>query len=192
MIRLFHSKLFFAFALVKLCTGEASAQEIWANTFLLDAYIGSHRSSVASELRKGGYELSGGGYIDFRNWYSPKFPDATILFLNQVSPDFGIIWGFSTGESGEKYRISPAFQLGFVFQYVPFEDAILSISTVYPIFGNMTEETCRADYGSLGGVQEVNCRLAASIIPPKESLDYLVRIRGEADAKISIRFTLSF
>lgn len=173
-------------------TKYAPAQEFWENTFLLDAYIGSHRSNVADALSTGGYELSGGAFIDFNDWYTPEFPDTTILFLKQVTPDFGIIWGLSTGEKGEKYKIDPALQVGFVYQYIPFENTILSITAVYPLFGQMTEETCVADYGSLGGIQTVNCRLAADTVPPARTLDYLIRIRAENDAKISVNLSFAF
>jgi len=173
-------------------TKEAFGQEFWADSFLLDAYMGSHRSSVATSLRKGGYELTGGEFIDLRSWYKPKFPDTTITLLKQISHDFGIVWGVSTGEKGEKYRIDPALQLGFVYQYSPFENAVFSIKATYPFFGNMTEKTCTADYGDLGGIQVVNCRLAADMMPPEETLDYLINLKGETDAKISVRFSLVF
>lgn len=186
------NKSLLALALLATSSMPALAQELWADTFLLDVYIGSNRSSLARDLRNGGYELSGGDLIDFQDWYTPNFPDSTVLLLRQVSPDFGIIWGFSTGERGEKYKIAPALQLGFVYQFVPFENAVASISATYPFFGRMTEKTCRADYGALGGIQDVNCRLAASLIPPATSLEYLVKVRGEIDAKIGINFRFSF
>jgi hypothetical protein len=62
----------------------------------------------------------------------------------------------------------------------------------YPFFGAMTEGTCTADYVELGGIQTVNCRLAADIIPPEETLDHLVNIGGDTDAKISVSFSLAF
>lgn len=172
---------------------QVHAQSFWEDTFLLDVYAGSNRSDVARSLSLGGYELSGGEYIDFRDWYTPRLlPDMTILFLKQIRPDFGIIWGVSTGEKGEKYRIDPALQLGFVYQYIPIENAVFTAKVTYPLFGDMTEKTCTADYGALGGIQTVNCRLAAELIPPEETLDYLVDLRGETDARVSISFTLSF
>lgn len=186
------NKSWLALALLATSSKSVLAQEIWADTFLLDVYIGSHRSSLARDLSNGGYELSGGDLIDFQDWYTPNFPDSTVLLLRQVSPDFGIIWGFSTGERGKKYKISPALQLGFVYQFAPFENAVVSISATYPFFGKMTEKACIANYGSLGGIQNVNCRLAASLIPPVTSLDYLVKVRGEADAKVGINFRFSF
>jgi hypothetical protein len=129
---------------------KAFGQDFWADTFLLDVYMGSNRTKIADALSKGGYELSSGEFVEFRDWYTPKSPDITLLLLKQVTPNFGIIWGVSKGEKGEKYRIYPALQLGFIYQYVPFEDAIFSIKATYPFFGNMVEKTCTADYGDLG------------------------------------------
>ena len=192
MLHTLATRVILSSSLLAAGSDQAFAQDFWEDTFLLDAYVGSYRSSIANDLRKGGYELSGGEFVDFREWYTPKVPDTTVLFLKQVSPDFGIIWGVSTGEKGEKYRIDPAFQLGFVYQYVPFENAVLSIKATYPVFGNMTEKKCTADYGDLGGIQTVNCRLAADIIPPEETLDYLVKLRGETDARISVSFSFLF
>jgi hypothetical protein len=170
----------------------ARSGEFWYNTFLLDVYQGSHRSEVVRGFAKGGYELSDGSFVDFRDWYSPGFPDVTVLFLKQVSADFALIWGVSSGERGEKYRIDPALQLGFFYQYVPFDNAVISVKATYPVFGRMREKTCLADYGALGGVQTVNCRLAADPIPPEETLSFLANIRGEADASIRIGFTFVF
>ncbi len=173
-------------------TTHAFAQDFWSDTFLLDVYMGSYRASVASNLRRGGYELSGGNVVDFRDWYTPQVPDTTFLFLKQISPEFGVIWGISTGEKGKKYRIEPALQLGIVYQYIPFRNAVISVKATYPFFGKMTEQTCIADYGNLGGVQIVNCRLAADIIPPEETLDYLIKLEGKSDAKISVSFSFVF
>jgi hypothetical protein len=171
---------------------SAHASEFWHNTFLLDVYQGSHRSDVARSLAKGGYELMDGSFVDFQDWYRPGFPDVTMLFLKQVSSDFAFIWGVSSGERGEKYRIDPAFQIGFFYQYVPFENAVVSIRATYPFFGQLREKTCLADYGAIGGEQTVNCRLAANPMPPEETLGYLQNIRGEADARVSIGFTFVF
>ena len=170
----------------------AAAQGLWEDTFFLDAYTGSERSRAAEGLRRGGYELSGGERVDFRDWYTPAFSDTTLLLLTQVTPDFGIIWGASTGESAEKYRIDPAVHLGFVFRYVPFDNAEIAMKATYPFFGRLRERSCEADYPNLGGVYTVNCRLAAGVLPPEETLQYLVDMRGEADAKVSISFTLRF
>lgn len=193
MLRVFRPLLLLIFAPFLWAAAPASAQEFWEDNYLMDAYTGSHRSSVAHDLSKGGYELSGGEFVSFRDWYTPTSPpDSTVLFLRQMSPDFGLIWGFSTGERGKKYEIDPALHLGFLYRYNFSAHMALTFKATYPFFGAMTEKTCTADYGDLGGVQIVNCRLAASTLPPAETLDYLVHLKGETDAKISIAFTFAF
>jgi hypothetical protein len=192
MLHRFSCALLTSLFVISMGDNVSYAQDFWENNFLVDIYSGSYRSSVADDLSIGGYELSGGEFVRLSDWYSPNFPDTTILFLKQVSPDFGIIWGLSTGETGEKYKIEPALQLGFLCQYIPFDTAVLSIKATYPFFGAMTEGTCTADYVELGGIQTVNCRLAADIIPPEETLDHLVNIGGDTDAKISVSFSLAF
>lgn len=178
---------------VLLCAAlPARGQEFFEQNLLLDLYIGSARSTIAQGLRQGGYDLAGGAYVDFRQWYTPEVPDATVLFLRPISDDFGLIWGFSTGERGEKYTIDPALQLGFVYQHEPFKNGIFAIKATYPIFGQLREQTCVADYGDIGGVQRVNCRLAASFLPPEETLAYMANTRASVDAKISISFTFRF
>lgn len=185
-------KLALASAIFLWASSSSHSQDFWENNSLLDLYIGSSRSTIARTLQNGGYELSDGTYVDFKNWYMPKYPDITVMFLKQVSENFGVIWGFSTGEKASKYTIDPAFQFGFAYQYAPFEDALISIRATYPLRGKFREKTCLADYGDIGGVQLVNCRLAAGLLPPMDTLDYLVNLRGEIDARIYINFSLRF
>ena len=172
--------------------GPSFAQALWEETHLLDASVGSQRSLAARGLGRGGYELADGQPVWFRDWYRPAFPEVTVLMLTQVTADFGLIWGASTGESAAKYRIDPALHLGFVYRHEPFDGAEWFIKATYPLFGRLRERTCTADYGEIGGVQRVNCRLAADLMPPEETLDFLVDLPGAADARISIGFQLWF
>jgi len=184
--------LLMALPLWPLAPKGGYAQDFWESSYLLNLYRGSHRSSVAADLRMGGFDLSGGEYIAFRDWYTPALPDLTLLFLSQISDNFGMIWGVSSGERGPKYHIEPAIHLGFVYQYVPADNAVFAIKAVYPLFGRMHEKTCLADYGAIGGIQNVNCRLAADPMQPEDTLDYLIDLRGEVDATLGITFTLTF
>jgi hypothetical protein len=111
-----------------LITKSAVADDFVDQNFLIDIYQGSYRSSIATGVRAGGYELSDGEYVSFADWYTPAIPDITLLFLREVSNNFGIIWGLSTGEVGEKYRIDPALQLGFVLNYEIFENLSMSMN----------------------------------------------------------------
>lgn len=172
--------------------GAASAQAFWERTVLLDAYAGSQRSAVAASLREGGYELSGGGAVRFRDWYSPRLPEVTVLFLTELSSEVGIIWGASSGERGEKYRIEPALHLGVVWQHRISDGAHLWMRAVHPLFGRMREFPCVADYGAIGGVQAVNCRLAAEPMAPEETLEHLVDLDGSTDAVLGIGVSVAF
>lgn len=172
--------------------GEVRAQAFWERTALVDAYRGSHRSSVAAGLREGGYELSGGAAVRFRDWYSPRWPEVTVLFRTELSPAFGLIWGASSGERGVKYRIAPALHLGFVWRHAPFDGAEVTVAAVHPLFGRMREFPCVADYGALGGIQTVNCRLAAEPVPPEDTLQHMVDLSGRSDAWVTVGFRLDF
>lgn len=161
------------------------------HTHLVDIHAGSPRSDIVRDLRAGGYELAGGGVIRFRDWYTPRVPDLTVLFLTQATDRFGIIWGLSSGERGAKYRIDPALHLGLVWQTEVFPDATLSLRVQTVLGGRLRERSCTADYGAFG-VAEVNCRLAATLMPPAETLDYLLDVRAEREGTISVRFEYRF
>ncbi len=174
-----------------LAAGSART-EISDATQLLDLSAGSSRSSSARQLGIGGYELSDGTPVSFRDWYRPQsLPELTLLLLTQVSENVGIIWGLSTGEHGRKYRISPAVQLGLVAQTEVFEGATLSLNLTTTIGGDLKEKPCQADYGAFGS-SAVNCRLAATEIPPEETLDYLLDLPGSRSTSVTIRFDYRF
>jgi hypothetical protein len=180
-----------ALVMAGLC-GQAQAESFWANNLLIDLYEGSNRSVLARDLRRGGFELSDGTPLSFRNWYTPRYPELTMLFLRPLSESFGLIWGLGSGERAEKYEIDPSLHLGFIFQHQPFENAFLTIRLTYPIGGRLREKACVADYGDIGGIQSVNCRLAATLLPPEETLQYLVNESGNLDARLSINFSVRF
>lgn len=58
--------------------------------------------------------------------------------------------------------------------------------------GRLKEKTCSADYGEIGGVQTVNCRLAASTLQPAETLQYLMNEKPKQDMLISVKWTYRF
>lgn len=94
--------------------------------------------------------------------------------MTQLSHSFGFIWGISTGENAEKYKIDPELTLGFVYRNKISKNSTFTISGTTFIKGNLKERTCVANYGDIGGIQTVNCRLAASTLSPSETLNYLV------------------
>jgi hypothetical protein len=133
-------------------------------------------SDLAGSLGDGGYELSDGTWVSFRNWYDSDWVDFRVELLTQLSDNFGVLWGASTGEWGEKYTIEPSLRLGFVSQVQPRPNASLSLTVTTTIGGRLFERPCEADYGEIGGIQPVNCRLAASLLQPEETLQYLLNV----------------
>jgi hypothetical protein len=182
--------------LVQLLSGpwgaaSASAQELTFPTYVIDISQGSELSELAKGLGEGGYELSAGTPVVLADWYRTDWPDTHIDMLTQLGDDFGILWGYGTGEQGEKYRIDPSLRVGIIAQAHPKPNSVLSLTIRSIAWGNLTEDTCEADYGDIGGVQTVNCRLAASELPPAETLQYL------ADAEpsrlhVSLTYSASF
>lgn len=170
------------------CTCPTRAQEL--TTSLIDIHLGSGLSDTASALGIGGYELQDGTWVSFQSWYHTDWPDLHVQLLTQVSPDSGVLWGFSTGESGPKYRIDPGFTLGYITQTHPKPNNTVSLSVTTNLGGSLTELPCEADYGELG-TYTANCRLAASELSPKDSLKYLVKA-DPARLHLSLSFRASF
>lgn len=178
--------------LISLCLGTqpVTAQEFLEDTFLLDLSLGSARSQIARDLSDGGYELADGTPVDFSDWYDTAFPEINVLFLTELTPSLGLAWGLSTGERGEKYKIDPGIWVGFIQNYDLTRNSRLTISAVTLLGGNFRERSCIGNYGDIGGIQSVNCRLAASLLPPTETLDFLIRETGVIETRISIRYQL--
>jgi hypothetical protein len=170
----------------------AQSQELWDRTFVLDIRTGSSRSEIATSFARGGYELDDGTPVDLGDWYTANFPDFNVQFLTSLDTDFGVIWGFSTGERGEKYRIHPGFWLGFIYRYKITTLMDLSLSAVTMLGGDFIEYDCVGDWPAFGGEQKVNCRLAATPLPPRETLRYLVRERGFRETRATLRYEIRF
>jgi hypothetical protein len=49
-----------------------------------------------------------------------------------------------------------------------------------------------ADYGDIGGVQSVNCRLAASELPPQETLKHLFNQAPHDRVTLNFRYSINF
>ena len=168
------------------------SQDFLEETFLLDVSIGSSRSQIASELSLGGYELADGTPVDFHDWYTPRFVDLNFRFLTEITPSFGLIWGFSFGERGAKYRINPGIWLGFVYRIDLARRSSVVLTAVTLVGGNFREQACVGDYAEIGGIQSVNCRLAASHLPPADTLRFLVKEPGLRETRLSVRYVLNF
>ena len=160
-----------------LAASPAIAQEM--TTSLVDVHQGSPLSDRARGLGNGGYELQDGSWVSFTQWYHASWVDMHVDLLTQITQDTGILWGFGTGEEGEKYRIEPSLKLGFLTQMHPGPNSTLSLSLTTTLGGKLTEKPCEANYGDLG-TYSVNCRLAASEMAPEETLKYLVNAKPES------------
>lgn len=180
-----------ALVLFLLLSAPARAFSFLENTYLLNITERTRLSDIAAKLSNGGYELSNGNYVDFRKWYTSKWNDVEFHFMTQLHPDFGILWGFTTGEWGEKYRIYPGFRLGAIVQRRISTQASLSISVTRLFGSGFKEKSCTADYGAIGGVQTVNCRLAASPLEPSQTLQYLYKSKP-LESWVGLRYQLSF
>ncbi|MDU8945062.1 hypothetical protein [Ovoidimarina sediminis] len=178
------------------CLCLLSAQPAPADTFaegltLVSVDVGGLSSLASSyEILSGG--LSDGSRYSFDRYYASDYQDIRFTMLSPVSETFGILWGFGTGERGNKYRIDPSLKIGFVLTEPITKNEWVSLSVSTVIGGYFREEACTADYGAIGGVQRVNCRMADSILPPSETLEYLENRPPEDQVFISLRYHLRF
>lgn len=191
----------FAFALA-IWFSPAIAQDQTVAIHLIDIAQDSEMSATAARLGDGwydesegsfvtGFELAKGGWVPFADWYHTDWPDTRIDMLAQFGEDFGLLWGFSTGERGEKYAIDPSLRLGFVAQAHPSTNSVLSLTVRGVLWGNLSEKPCEGDYGDIGGIQTVNCRLAATFLPPEETLQHLAHAEPNR-LHISLTYSASF
>ena len=164
------------------------ADDLVHSTYLLGIHQGSGLSDAAEALGDGGYELSDGTWVSFKKWYDGGWKDLFVDLLTQLGDDYGVLWGVSTGERGEKYTIDPSLKLGIIVQAHPKPNSTLSLTVTSTLGGSLTELPCQADYGDIGGIQTVNCRLAASPLPPEDTLKYLVKADPN---RLSVRVTYS-
>ena len=179
--------------LVVVLTGceTAWAYSFVESTYLLNITQRTRLSDIAAKLGRGGYELSGGGFVDFSKWYEQQWIDLQFHFMTQLDEDVGILWGFSTGEWGQKYKINPGFNLGAIIQHRLSDRSSLSLSATRFFGGGFKEKPCVADYGDIGGVQTVNCRLAATQLEPSQTLQYLYQAKP-LEAWVGIKYQLAF
>ena len=154
-------------------TSWPSIQNFIDATHLIDIKQGSELSGKVSDSSAGGFETAQGNFVSFKQWYQTNWTDTKTVWMTEINPNLGVIWGFSTGEKAEKYEISRSVTIGFAYSTQIDKTSFLSIRGTTILGGNLREKSCTADYGDIGGIQEVNCRLAASPLPPSETLTHL-------------------
>ncbi len=181
-----------AYAFGPRAHGLMDGDALWSSTHLIEAEQGSLLSARVAGLVGGGFETSGGSWVGFDRWYSTRWLDARFSWMTQLSPGFGVIWGLSTGERGAKYQIQPSLKLGFVFHTQVTRRASLSVRAATILGGRLREQPCVAHYGDIGGVQSVNCRMAASVLPPDQTLGYLFNEKPFNRNTFSIQYAWYF
>jgi len=154
--------------------------------------VGSPLAMFPDQARRQGFELSDGTYQTFDRWYRTTFPEIRVDFLYVVEPDFALIFGLGSGQYGEKFQIDPSFNIGFIRQVDVGENGTLSLRLTTRLGGELREKPCIANYGDIGGVQRVNCRLAATPLPPKDTLSFLWREKPEDRIRASINLVFRF
>lgn len=167
------------------------ASRFFDNTYLIALEQGTEQSRKVSGLGFGGFDLAGGDPIAFERWYRSSWKDSTFTFMTQVNKNWGVVWGLRTGESGPKYTISPGLTLGIITQRQLSPNFYISLQATTLIGNKLTEKPCTANYGDVGGVHVVNCRLAAAPIAPAETLKYLVHDSPNRH-KLAIKLVLTF
>ena len=176
--------------LAGLCVASTAVGQEPA-TFVLGVTQGSSLTNTVQTIEGGGYELSDGTPVSFVRWYHTDWVDVRIDMLTQLSDNFGILWGGSTGERGQKFNIDPSIKLGVIAQQQPTQNSTISLSVTTILGGQLAEFPCVADYGDIGGKQPVNCRLAASFLAPNETLKYLLNA-APSRLNISLSYSASF
>lgn len=161
-------------------------------TSLIELRQGSDLSSKVKSTRGQGYETAGGEFVDLSAWYGSSWTDVRVTWLTQLTTSTGLIWGLNTGERGEKYSITPGIKLGFIHQARVGRTSLLTLRATTTLGTRLREKTCTADYGDIGGIQPVNCRLAATELAPAETLSYLFRESSRDQRQISITFNHAF
>lgn len=162
------------------------------STHLVELRQGGEFSRRMASMRLGGYETAQGQQVDFARWYTTRWADTHVGWMTQIDPHWGLLWGFGTGEQAPKYRISPSLKLGLLFTTRPTRDSHFSFRWTATLGGHLQERACTADYGAIGGVQQVNCRLAASTLAPADTLQYLVRESSRERRTLSVEYRLQF
>lgn len=168
------------------------ATEFARGTYLVELVQGSNLTVKVRANLGAGFEMSGGGWLSFRDWYHSRWTDMRATWMTEVSPNLGVLWGASTGEAGEKYRIDPSVKLGFVYQRSLGKRALFSLRAATIFGGRLRERACTADYGEIGGVQQVNCRLAATPLDPAETLKYLYSDKPADKDSVTMQYTYFF
>lgn len=191
----------FALVLGALMVSAACATDVnrvgvdasfWRATHLIEVKYDADHSKWMSPVRHGGFETSDGAWVSFRSWYDTTVRNTTVAWMTQIHPDVGLIWGLGTGERGAKYVIAPSLKIGGIYQKEIFKRGVFSLKATTMLGGKLKEKSCVGYYGEIGGYQEVNCRMAASVLAPADTLPYLFKERPYNHSQVMMQFTQRF
>jgi hypothetical protein len=169
-----------------------SPVEFVQKTYLIELVQGSELSKVVRNTQRYGFESARGDWVSFKGWYSSNWTDSQATFMTELSPTIGLLWGFGTGEYGEKYTIDPSFKFGFIWRQEVSKTSSVSFRATTTLGGVLREKPCTADYGEIGGVQKVNCRLAASMLSPRDTLQYNYNMKPYNYYFLSLQYQIYF
>lgn len=186
-----------AWVLVSLCGTVQAAS--WSETRLIGAALATPSKTMLIEIRQGSdlsrrmrglrsqsFESAGGERVAFSAWYGSNWTDMHATWMTQLSANTGVIWGLGTGEQGRKYTISPSVKIGFIHRAHISRRTALTLRATTTLGARLREKSCTADFGDIGGIQTVNCRLAASTLEPAETLRYLFNEKSGDRHQLSV------
>lgn len=167
-------------------------QGFWSQTALTGFSFDGLNAGAVRDAARQSFELSGGDAVDLSRWYGPRFPNFTVSFESALNENVSLIWGGSLGEAGEKYRLGPSATLGLALRQQVGRRGTLQLKLVMQHGGALRERSCIGDFGAIGGLQEVNCRLAASTLAPAETLQYLWNDPNQTVAWVELSYVIRF
>lgn len=183
-----------------LCLGVALAlspqvtvaQSFWERTDLASLSLGSPLSDRTRAVSLDSYLLSTGAYESFAPLYGTGRRTIRALFRTDIGAKTEGLWGFATPESAPSYDLSAGLSLGLTHRIDIDENRSVTLMVLFRLGEWLSEDSCTADYGAIGGAREVNCRLSGSPLPPEETLDYLWEERTPDWGWIRFAYTIRF
>ena len=172
---------------------EVQAQSpFWERTDLAALSLGSPLSDRTRAVSLGSYLLSSGEREPFAPLYGTRHRTIRALFRTDIDDHTEWLWGFATPETAPSYDLSAGAALGLTHRIELSNNKAINIMVLARIGEWLSENSCTADYGAIGGKREVNCRLSGSPLPPADTLDYLWNERTPDWGLIRVAYTVRF
>jgi hypothetical protein len=172
--------------------GAAADSAFLSQTQLVALSFDGQNSGIVRQAAAQGFELSNGTPAQVAQWYTPYFPNLTAVFATDIRQGLALIWGASLGERGAKYSLGPSGVVGIALQQPMGPRSGVRLQLYGQFGGALNESHCLGDYGELGGMQHVNCRMAASILPPAQTLAYLWNLPPSLQATLKLTYEMRF